>query len=256
MTRHARSASTRVCASAMSFATRVSRPQWPSTSEISAASSRRARTTARGGATVVRGRALWTDKEPVALPRHGADETRPAPVVLELHPQVADVTVDQVALRDVVRAPERVEDRLPGERLPGVRREQVQQRLFYRGEMQDRRPRLHTLVKEIELEAADLDDGDEGHGHAVRAPHQRQRARDQLFWAHGHGDEIVGAVLVRGELCLEVAAFGKHDRRERPPADDLAEERGRVAGFEVDVEDQQVRLEVTLESRRLREGRR
>src|SRR5438874_7843640 len=153
MTRHARSVSTSACASATTFATSVSRPEWPRTSEMRAASSRRASTTASGGAGVVRRRAfaLWTDKEPVALPRHRADEAWPAPVVLELHSQVADVTIHQVALRDVVRAPERVEDRLTAERLPGVRREQVQQRLFYRGEMQDRRSRLHTLVEQIEL---------------------------------------------------------------------------------------------------------
>src|SRR5207237_6715506 len=129
MTRHARSASTSVCASATSLATSVSRPQWPSTSEMSAASSRRARTTASGGAGVVRRRALWTDKEPVPLPRHRADETWSAPVVLELHSQVSDVTIHQVALRDVVRAPERVEDRLTAKRLPGIRCQQVQQRL-------------------------------------------------------------------------------------------------------------------------------
>src|SRR5207248_8569057 len=134
MTRQARSAATSVCASAMSFATSVSTPQWSSTSEMRAASSRRARTTASGGAGVVRRRALWTDKEPVALPRHRADETWPAPVVLELHSQVSDVTIHQVALRHVVRAPERVEDRLAAKRLPGVRCEQVQQGLLYRGE--------------------------------------------------------------------------------------------------------------------------
>src|SRR5438105_1728666 len=167
-----------------------------------AASSRRARTIASGGAAAAVRRWLRPGKEAVPLSGHGADEAWPPPVVLELHSEVSDVTIDEVALRDVVRAPERVEDRLAAERPPGIRREQVEQCLLYRGEVQDRRSRLHALVEQIELETTHLDDRYERHGHAVRAPHQRERARHELFGADGHGDEVVGTVLERRELRL------------------------------------------------------
>src|SRR5579859_1601320 len=59
-------------------------------------------------------------QEPIATPRHGGDEARLAPVVLEARAQVADLTVHDVALGDVVHAPERVEDLFTGDDAPGV----------------------------------------------------------------------------------------------------------------------------------------
>src|SRR5438093_10447405 len=62
-------------------------------------------------------------KKAISLARHCRDEPRAPPVVLELHAEVADVAIDQVALRDVISPPERVEDHLAIERLSGVRRQ-------------------------------------------------------------------------------------------------------------------------------------
>src|SRR2546428_2393483 len=160
----------------------VSMSQWRRTSSTSDASVRRARTTARGFGIGERG-ALVTDQEPVSLPRDGLDELGAAPIVLELHAKVAHVAIDEVALGDVVGPPERIEDRLAVDGLAGIRRQEIQERLLDRGELQHRRPRADLAIEQVDLEPADLDDRDERDRLAVRAAHQRERARDELLRA-------------------------------------------------------------------------
>src|SRR5206468_12037478 len=94
---------------------------------------------------------------------------RAPPGVLELHAEVADVAIDQVALRDVISPPQRVDDHLAIERLSGVRRQQVEQRLFYCLQVKDGRAGLAVLIEQVKLEPPDLDDEHERHGAAVGA---------------------------------------------------------------------------------------
>src|SRR5881397_2807344 len=195
-------------------------------------------------------------KKAISLARHGRDEPRAPPVVLQLYAEVADVAIDQVALRDVVGPPERVEDHLAIERLSGVRRQQVEQRLFDRRQVKDGRAGLGVLIEQVELEPPDVYDRHERHGAAVGASHERKRARDELLGTDRHGDEVVGALLEGPELGLEVTALREHDRGYRPSADDAPDKLRRIALDEVDVDDEEVRLELPFELTRLGDARR
>src|SRR2546428_5122540 len=91
-----------------------------------------------GGATSLRGFAdailRGLRLEPVALAGHCLDELRRAPVVAELHSQLADVTVDNVALDLELAAPDARQELLAAQHRARVCREQVEQRLLDRGE--------------------------------------------------------------------------------------------------------------------------
>ena len=65
-------------------------------------------------------------QEAVALPGNGTDEAGVPPVFPELLTEIANVTIHNVALGDIVRTPHRVEDVVASKGLPGVRSEQVQ----------------------------------------------------------------------------------------------------------------------------------
>src|ERR1051325_7470444 len=95
--------------------------------------------------------------EAVAPAGDRADEPRGTPIVLELHAQVPDMPVDEIALRGVVRAPERIEDRPALERRSGVRREEIQQRLLGLGEVHPFAVRPNGPLEEVDVEAGDLD---------------------------------------------------------------------------------------------------
>src|SRR5438309_7539108 len=74
--------------------------------------------------------------EPVAAASFGRDESRLAPVILELGPQVTNMAVYGVAFGYVVDAPECIHDLIAGQHPAGVGGEEVEQTLLERREMQ------------------------------------------------------------------------------------------------------------------------
>jgi hypothetical protein len=87
-----------------------------------------------------------------------SDEAWLAPVVVQSRAQVADLTVDDVALRDVIRAPQRVEDLLAGDHAPSVGRQQVEQALLQARQVQLRGSGVNAAFEDVDLELTDLDD--------------------------------------------------------------------------------------------------
>src|SRR6267143_5257621 len=91
-----------------------------------------------GGATSLRGFGAaircGLRLKSVALPGHCLDEPRRAPVIAKLHPQLADVTVDDVALDLELAAPDARQELLAAQHVARVRREQVEQGLLDRCE--------------------------------------------------------------------------------------------------------------------------
>ena len=71
---------------------------------------------------------ITSSQEAVALSGDRTDEAGPAPVFPELFAEIANVTIHDVALGDVVGAPERIENLVPSQGLPGVRCKQIQER--------------------------------------------------------------------------------------------------------------------------------
>src|SRR6266576_676384 len=64
--------------------------------------------------------------EPIARPGDCLDETRRAPFVTELHPQLADVTIDDVALDLEFTAPNAGEEVFPAQGPAGVGGEEIE----------------------------------------------------------------------------------------------------------------------------------
>src|ERR1700730_1599649 len=105
------------------------------------------------------------------------DETWLPPVVVESRPQVTDLTIDHVALSDVVSPPQRVNDFLTCDDAASVGRKQVQQALLQGAQVQFRAPGANSSFQDVYLEFADVDGGREGHPVAVRAPQDRDHSR-------------------------------------------------------------------------------
>src|SRR5258705_1924848 len=89
------------------------------------------------------------------------DEAGVAVVVLELDPEAADVAVDDVALGDEVRAPDRVQDLLARHDLTAPAREEVQEALLDPAQVDDRVAGPHLPVDDVDLHLAEGDRGDD-----------------------------------------------------------------------------------------------
>src|SRR5207245_879229 len=181
--------------------------------------------------------------EAVALPGYGRDVAGPAPIVLELRAEVPHMTVNEVALGQVIGAPELVENLFPSHGLAPVRREEIQERLLHRRHAERRRARADALVQQVDLEAGDGDDGHERHFVAVRAAHEGEHPSDELLRAEWDRHDVIHARVERGELRLEIAPFGKGDER-KPIAALLAgpDKVQPVVVRPVDVDDHEMRL--------------
>src|ERR1700693_3551187 len=102
-------------------------------------------------------------------------------IVLQLDAQAAHVTIDDVALRDEIGAPGRVEDLLPRDDAPATAGQQVQEALFERAQRDDRLPGPHLAVDDIEFDLAEPYDRHEGQLGPGRPPTDDDRASEQLL---------------------------------------------------------------------------
>src|SRR6266571_6570335 len=95
--------------------------------------------------------------ESITRTRHGLDVPRRAPLVVELHAQLADVTVDDVALDLELAAPDRCEQVLATQRLSGVRGQEIEERLLDRREVKVATAHGHALLDQVHFEAVEPD---------------------------------------------------------------------------------------------------
>src|SRR2546430_10264863 len=139
----------------------------------------------------------------VALAGHRLDEMRVAPAVAELYAKLADVAVDDVALDLEVLAPDAVEDELPAQRLPGTGREEVEQGLLERAELELARPDLQFPLEEIDLDAVEADRRHEADRDPVGAAEERERAGHDLIECERDLEDVVdqiGRASCRGRV--------------------------------------------------------
>src|SRR5437867_465757 len=90
--------------------------------------------------------------EAVSPSGHRLDEHGRPPVVAELHPQLANMPVDDVALNFELTTPDARQQLLTAQHLSGVRREKVEERLLDRGELELLAPNTDLLLHEVDLE--------------------------------------------------------------------------------------------------------
>ena len=154
------------------------------------------------------------------------------------------MAVDDVALDDEVGAPERVEDLLAREHAPGIRGEEVQQRLLEGREMQLVIAGEDLPVEHVDLKVADTKAWHELPGLSVRPPDHRTRTRDEIVRNEGHTDVVIGAALERIELSAKVAPASQRDDTDRPTRPRVVDQLDARAGLEVDIEKEEVRLPV------------
>src|SRR5512132_3950218 len=141
--------------------------------------------------------AVCVGLEAVAAGRDGLDVARGAPVVTELHPQLADVPVDHVAFDLEGRAPDALQERLAGQDLARVRREDVEQGLLDRRELERfSAVELDGLLDEVDLDLATKPDlRHELRGDAARPADERVRASDDLVQRERDLNDVVGALF-------------------------------------------------------------
>src|SRR6185503_5037135 len=89
--------------------------------------------------------------ESVAAPGDRCDEPRVTVVVLELHSEAADMAVDDVALGNEIRAPDRIQDLVSRDDAPASAREQVQEALLYPAEVDDRFSGPDLAIDDVDL---------------------------------------------------------------------------------------------------------
>src|SRR5258706_12083248 len=186
--------------------------------------------------------------EPVALAGDGLDVARCAPVVAELHAQLAHVSVDDVAFDLEGVAPDVGEKGFAREYLPRVRREDIQER-WWDGRELEPAPAVqrHGLRDEVELElAAERDRGNKGHRKPARPTQQCVGPRDDLVERERHLDDVVRALLIRVQLHRRVAPA--REREDRYPAlRQAAADQIDHANVVVDIDDREMRPPVTKE---------
>src|SRR5689334_9459321 len=107
---------------------------------------RRSRCRRAGPAGVREGR-----DELIAPSWDGRDEARLPVIVLQLDAQAPDVPIDDVALGDEVRAPDRVEDLVAGHDPAAAAGEQIQEALLDTAEVDQRVPGPNLAAQDVEL---------------------------------------------------------------------------------------------------------
>src|SRR5207253_8966398 len=116
--------------------------------------------------------------ETVSLAWNGFDVARRAPIIVELHAKLPDVTIDDIALDLEVAAPDARQQALACEHLTGVRGQDVQEGLLDRRELEAAAAaQLHGLLDTVDLElAAEADLRLQRAAEAARPPHAGARA--------------------------------------------------------------------------------
>jgi len=151
------------------------------------------------------------------------------------------MAIDHIASRDVVGTPECAEDLLAAERLAGIGREQIEQCLFHRRQYRPTLSDLDLLIQQVDLQPADLDDGNERHVIPVAPSHQCEGPSDELLGYERHRDDVVRAFVKGGELCLEVSSDAEHDRRNASVGHALSDELQLLGVTSVEIDEQKMR---------------
>src|SRR5437667_1901010 len=153
------------------------------------------------------GRATHTQLRLEAIPRsgHRLDESGRAPLVSELHPQLADVAIDDIALDFELTAPDGREKVLTGQRFSGVGGKEIQEGLLDWGEVEHATADADALFDEVDLEAIEVDLGHDRDGDPVGSSHEGERAGDDLIEREGDLEDVVGPALVGAQLHAGVA---------------------------------------------------
>src|SRR6185436_1331865 len=133
--------------------------------------------------------------ELVPAPGNGGDVSPALRMALQLDPQVADVAVDDVALRDVVGTPQAVQDFIARQQASRIGGEQIEQVLLERGEMQLRLAEPDAMMHDVDLELAQPKDRSEHGGFAIRASHDRDDARHQFIGRERDREDVVHAAF-------------------------------------------------------------
>src|SRR6266540_1099179 len=175
----------------------------------------------------------------------GVDELRLARIALELLAQVADVHVDRAWLTVIGPAPELLEQRLPREDPPRMRRHRPQQL-----ELDVRQ--LHGLPVELHASPHRIDSQPTG-GEGLRAvfalvrrqlrpPQKRTHATTELVDRERLRDVVVGAELQPNDLVELVVARGQHDNRHGAAGAQALADLETVNARQHDVQNDQVRI--------------
>src|SRR5438552_2613956 len=143
--------------------------------------------------------------EAVTRSGHRLDESGRAPLVPELHPQLADVAIDDIAFDFELTAPDGREKVLTGQRFPGVGGKEVKEGLLDRGEVEHATADAHALFDEVHLESVEVDLGHDRDGDSVGSSHEGERAGDDLIEREGDLEDVVGPALVGAQLHAGVA---------------------------------------------------
>src|SRR4051812_2700755 len=135
-------------------------------------------------------------------------------MALQLHAEVPDMPVDDVALRHVIGAPEIVQDLVTGQQPAGVGCQKVEQTLLDGGEVKLRVAGTYATVQDVDFQVAHPKQWSKYGGIAIGAPHDRRNARRQLFRGEGHGQDVVHSLFKSPQSGLEIAAPRKSDNGE------------------------------------------
>src|SRR5687768_6534092 len=136
---------------------------------------------------------LVRDRDHIALSAHRGEDIRPAPVVLELAPQVTDVAVDEVAVRLGVGSPDAVDDVLARHDATGVRDEHVKESALERCEMRRAAVQSDVPATDVDVKLADLYVAIELGETPGRAMDRLARADDQLGGVERDPEDLGGA---------------------------------------------------------------
>src|SRR5438270_12745142 len=93
--------------------------------------------------------------KPVSATGNGHDITRRPPLVAELHAQLPDVTVDDVALDLELTAPDRREQIFAAQGFARVRGEEIEKRLLDRSELKVAARNAYALFNEVHLKTVE-----------------------------------------------------------------------------------------------------
>src|SRR5438093_1010171 len=178
--------------------------------------------------------------EPIPRAGDGLDEAGRPPIVVELHTQLADVTIDNVALDLEFAAPDAGEKVFPAQRSSGVGGKEIEQSLLDRRELKVATADADALFDQVDLESIEPDLWHDGDGYPVGSPQERERASHDLVQRERDFDDVVGPALIGAQFqCGVTPASEREDGHAavgEPAAHDVDE---RLK--EVEVDERQVR---------------
>src|SRR3989454_805804 len=165
--------------------------------------------------------------EPIARPGDCLDETRRAPLVPELHPQLADVTIDDVALDLEFAPPDAGKEVFPAQCPSGVGGEEIEKSLLDRSELKVAAADGDALFDQVDLESIESDLWHDRDGEPMGSSQEREWAGDDLIQRERDLDDVVHAALVGAQFQRGVPPTREREDRHvamgEPAPDDLDE---------------------------------